>query len=792
MKSFLTGLLLCAISMIQAQKASISGKVLEKNSNQPVPYAAVSVKDNGKVVSGSMTEDNGTFTVNNLSPGNYLVEVAFMGYKTVKVNADLSSGKNLSLPAIYLEEETTMLKEVTVVQERSTIEQKIDRKVVNVGRDLTTAGATASDIMNNIPSVNVDQDGKLSLRGNENVRVLIDGRPSTISADQLLKQIPSTSIKQIELITNPSAKYNPEGMSGIINIILYKNANDGFNGNVNAGLTVARTPKFNSSSSFNYRRGFVNVFTTYGNNFADNYMSGDQKRMDGGPSQRVGITNKNHSNFLKFGADFYLNDKNTLSVYTNQNFFNGVSDIGTRTVSTDPTEDSDQPSRYDNRNHDGTYNLAYKRLFNKEGQTLDIEINHSEAEFDQAAAFLTDYTDLSVPDFAYNDLNENKTKQTTANLDYVHPIGENTRLELGAEARYWRNHNTYNSTNPELEPLIFDYNLDIYSAYATFGQTIGKFGYQAGVRFESYKVEADNFGEQVYQDDYLTLYPSLSLTYNFQEKNMLQLSYSRRVDRPSIEQVRPSREFSTPLMTSRGNPELDPQFTNSVELNYVRTLPKGTISAGVFVRQINDQINRIIFPDPNFPGSNRLVMTFDNFDTNTSYGFEVSGNYRITKRWDVQPAVDFSSIRQQGVVSVPDEAGAFEFRNMSVTTSAFNARINTNFRATKQWSFLLFGFYRGSVESLQFKTIPMYKVDFGARYSLLNNKLNISLRSNDLFNWQKFGFDSQYPYPAKGEFKWESRSIYLGVNYMFGGGKNRELQRKQRDNNTMQGGGGMF
>ncbi|RZJ24633.1 MAG: TonB-dependent receptor, partial [Flavobacterium sp.] len=358
-------------------------------------------------------------------------------------------------------------------------------------------------------------------------------------------------------------------------------------------------------------------------------------------------------------------------------------------------EDSFQPARYDNRNHDGTYNLAYKKLFDKDGQTLDIELNHSRMESDQVADFLTDFTDAAIPDFAYVDDIENRTEQTTANIDYIHPIGEKGKLEVGAEARLWRNHNDYVTTNSGFEPLSFDYDLDIYSAYATFGQTIGKFGYQAGLRFESYKVNAENFGERVYEDDYLTLYPSLSFTYSFKEKNILQLSYSRRVDRPGMDQVRPSREFSTPLLTSRGNPELDPQFTNSVELNLIRTLEKGSLSGGVFVRSTNDQINRVIFPDPNYPGTNRLIMTFDNFDTNTSYGFEVSGSYKITKRWDVQPAIDFSSIRQQGVISIPDEAGEFSFQNTSVTTSAFNARLNTNFRANKQWSFLLFGFYRG-------------------------------------------------------------------------------------------------
>lgn len=786
-------LLLLVCGSVSAQNLTLDGKVSEKATQSPIPYASVAVLENGKPVSGAMTDDNGRFTIGKLQPKKYTVEVVFMGFKTWTGTADLTSGKNLTLSNVIMEEEATMLKEVNVIAERSTIEQKIDRKVVNVGRDLTTAGATASDIMNNIPSVNVDQDGKISLRGNENVRVLIDGRPSTISADQLLKQIPSTSIKKIELITNPSAKYNPEGMSGIINIVLHKNANDGFNGNVSLGSTIGRTPKFNSSSSFNYRKNAVNLFATYGNNFAKHFNNGNIQRLDDGPDQLIDVRNENNSNLLKIGADFYLNDKNTLSIYTNQNFFNGGTDVTANTMSSDPNFNSTQPSHYINRNHDGTYNIAYKKTFDKEGESLDAEVNYSRLKNDNTGRFLTDFVDPSMPDFAYDDSTRARTMQTTGNVDYVLPIGEKSKLEVGVEARIMRTENDYGTNNAELAPLSFEYNQNIYSAYATFGSTLGKFGYQAGLRFESYDVEAKNFGENVYTDDYLTLYPSASLTYSFTDKNMLQLSYSRRVDRPGFNQVSPNREFSTPTMTSRGNPELDPQFTNSVEMNFIRTLNKGTVTAGVFLRSINDQISRVIYPDPQFPDDpNRLLMTFENFDTNTSIGFEVSANYRITKWWDVQPAVDFSSIRQQGIVSIPDTNGDFDFVNRTVNASALNARINTNIKANKNLSFLLFGFYRSPVDNVQGKSLDMYKVDLGARYSMLNNRLTISMRSNDLFNWQRYAFEQQYPYPSKGEFRWESRTVYFGVNYMFGGGKNRELQRKQRDNNTMQGGGGMF
>jgi hypothetical protein len=337
----------------------------------------------------------------------------------------------------------------------------------------------------------------------------------------------------------------------------------------------------------------------------------------------------------------------------------------------------------------------------------------------------------------------------------------------------------------------YNYDADIYSAYATYGQKLGKYGYQLGLRGESYRVHAAEYGVEKYKDDYVTAYPSASMTYSPTEKNMFQLSYSRRVDRPSLDQTKPIREFSTPRVTSLGNPELNPQFTNSVELNYTRTLEKGSVTGGIFGRLIDHEISRVLYPDPE--DENKQILSYRNFDSNTAFGFEVSANYKINKWWDVQPSVDFSSIRQKGLVSLRDpDTGEFNFTDREVTASALNARLNSNFKATKSLRFLLFGFYRGGVDGLQFKSQPMYKVDAGGRYSFLKDKATLSIRFNDIFHTQRFAFEGDAPYPQKGQFTWESHSIYVGFNYSFGAGKNRALQRKQHDDNTVQGSGGMF
>ncbi|HLN94482.1 MAG TPA: TonB-dependent receptor, partial [Flavobacterium sp.] len=608
MKHCLLLLVLAFALPLSAQKTgSITGTVTDKT-KQPLSYVTISLKLDGKIVTGGITDDNGKFEIPNLEPKTYTVDIQFMGFKAQTLTADLTAQKTVNVN-IVLEEDAVMLNDVTVVAERSTIEQKLDRKVINVGRDLTTAGATASEIMGNIPSVNVDQDGKISLRGNENVRILVDGRPTNIDAATLLKQIPSTSIKKIELITNPSAKYNPEGMSGIINIVLHKNANDGFNASLNTGVTVAVTPKINNSLDMNFRTGKVNFFATYGNNFGNQFNDGEVIREDQDNIQAFDIVNKNKSHLLKGGMDFYIDDRNTISAYTTQNFARGIGYIDSFYGFPNTAENYSSYDIYDSQNDNQIYNTAYKHLFKKEGETLDVELNFNESKELQDITFRPT---AASPIAAYNDFKREVRVGKTANVDYVNPLSEKSTLELGAEARLMRSSNVFRTTGVLIPNAVTSYDFDIYSAYATYGQRFDKFSYQIGARFESYKVKAIYNGNTDFKDDYITVYPSAYLTYTPSEKNSWQMSYSRRVDRPSLEQTTRLPEFSTSRIISVGNPSLDPQFTNSLEVNYTRMLEKGSLTAGVFFRLINDEISRILYPNPS-DEENRLIMTFDNF-----------------------------------------------------------------------------------------------------------------------------------------------------------------------------------
>ena len=808
-----------------ANPGSVSGKIIDKATKEPIGYASVSIKEGEKVITGAISQENGNFEIKNLELKAYTLEVQFIGYKNYSKAFTLSAGdKSVNLGAIAIEAEATQLEGVEIVAERSNIVQKIDRKVVNVGKDLVASGTTASEILNNVPTVSIDpQTKELSLRGNSNVRVLIDGKPSNVDAAQLLQQIPSSSIKQIELITNPSAKYNPEGMSGIINIILHKNAGAGFNGSINTGVTFGITPKTNSALNLNYKVGKVNFYTNYGFNHGINANHGFVNSANPGleNQQDFNFHNLSNSHLLKFGVDYYINEKNTISVYTNQNVTH-TDGFGNTVVNYfNPTFNDDyQHFNNENENRNQTYDLVYKHDFSKKGETLEVQLNYSKTKNEED----TDYYNSTVkPDNALNkdsndrNLIEGITDYTQINIDYTNPLTEKTKLELGAETRIQTTKSNFIATvdgNEYDTPYTFTslgdnnfkFNRDISAAYVNFGtEWNSKWSSQIGFRLEYYSIDADfssnqtNFQSnatpttvtisdfQEVSDDIFSVYPSAFVTYTLNEKNSFNFNYSRRVDRPGIGQINPIREWTTPLMESKGNPALEPQFTNSFEINYTRITKIGSITSGIFYRRINDEISRVVYNDPN--NVNRKILSFDNFDDNNAYGIEASANLKFTKWWAANLSSDayFKTVR--GTVQ---NATTNELENAEVDVTTFNAKVNNTFTATKNLRFQLFGMYRGRDLSLQFERKEMYKMDFGATYNILKGKGTITARYNDVFENMNFAFDGNIPYRQQGAFYWESQTFYVGFNYMFGGGKNRALARKQRDANETSGGGGMF
>lgn len=808
----------------------VSGKIIDKTTKESLPYVNIAIKDfANKIITGGITNEDGSFVIKKIPQGKSYIEIQYMGYQSHKRTIEISStNKKINLGTIALAEASDQLDEVIVRSEVSTVVQKVDRKVVTVGKDLTAAGTTASELLNNVQSVSVDsQTGAISLRGNSNVRILVDGRPTNIPAAQLLRQIPSTSIKSVELITNPSAKYNPDGMSGIINIILYKNANTGFNGSLDTGVTAGHYVRYNTSVNANYKTGKVNFFANYGHNSGDNYNFGFVER-PGVNMQDFIFINNNNSNLLKFGADIYLNDKNTLSFYTTQNWFDGLA--SGRALIKDALGNTliNAPNNITNNIPTGTYNVNYKVDFAKKGHNLEFEATYTNTD---GQNFLNNLNSLQSPgDFDYRTLNYynnivNDRSNTQINLDYTNPITEKAKIELGFE---YRTDNTENQNLTNQELLTFqrdasgnlildannnpipdggteklgssDFTFDrgIYSAYANYGASFKKLTMQVGARFESFQVdgtfrrytdETTNTVKdtEAVRQDLFNIYPSAFFTYSPSDKNQWQLSYSRRIDRPGIQQVNPIREWSTPLVISVGNANLRPQFTNSYELNYTRQIKGGNITVGTFYRSINDVISRITNVDPANPSVGQ-ILTFTNFSETDAYGLELSANFKVNKWWRVNSSMDFYSQEQLGNVS---NTGGTPTQ-LKVQNNVFNARISNSIKAAKNLRLQLFGMYRGAQRDIQWDVKPMWMVNFGASWTVLKGKGTINFRVNDIFRGMNFTFDSANPFVQNGKFQWESQTTFLGFNYRFGGGKNKAKSRRQRDNREKNGGGGFF
>ncbi len=794
------------------KNGTIFGVVLDANLKEPLPYVNIVIKNNqNEILTGGITLDDGSFKINKVAEGDIIVNIQYIGYKTYSQNIAIGKGNyRVDLGNIYLEEETESLEAVTVIAETSTIQQKVDRKVITIGKDLAATG-TASDVMIGVPSVSVDaQTGDISMRGNPNVRVMVDGKLSNIPTAQLLKQIPSNAIKSIELITNPSAKYDPDGMSGIINIVLHKNTMIGFNGNTNVGLSYERKPKFNSSLNMNYRNGKFNLYGGYNNNIAKKVNYGYVDRIDQNTLQTINLLQNEKSHVFKVGLDVYLNDKNTISVFTNQNIFDGGANAVT-SIFYPANSFQNQQITNTGDNSSQQYNFDYKLDFNKEGRNLELEVDYNTYEGDTETNNV--FSGNAVNRRNFFELNDTKRDRTTLNLDYVDPISETAKLELGVQARLFNNTIDYESDGrsqnmagdyiPSL--TYFDYSRDIYSAYLNYSKKIDKWNFQVGLRAETVKVETlaketdletNIVTDTPFNNDYFEVYPSAFITYTPSDENQFQLSYSRRIDRPGVGQVNPLPEFNTPLVSKFGNQDLLPQFTNSYETNYTRKLKKGSVTLGIFYRKINDNISTAVLVDR--ADFNRLILTDENFDNTSSYGFELSTNYRPTKWWMINGSFDLYSQTQKSIserLTVSPEIATendIVLESVEVDNVAYNFRIFNNFSVNKNLAFTAFGFYRGKNKSIQFDVKPMYFVNLGMRYTFLDNKATFSFNYNDVFNTMKFAGDAYRPFRQDIEFNWESNTWNVGLNYRFGGGKYRAKSRKQRDNDEKSGSGGFL
>ena len=773
----------------------MKGKI-ENAKNEAVGMAAIQIykADSKELFDEIYANENGTFEIPDLEDGKYRLVITEFGYKQSETVAEVKGGE-LDLGNIVLEVAPTdvvELKGAFVRAEVSQYRNEIDKRVVEIGNDLVSAGADAAAVLNNIPSVNVDQQtGELSLRGNENVKIYIDGKPSSLSASQVLKQIPSNQIKSVEIITNPSAKYEADGKSGIINIIMVKGQKKGYNVALSTGYEQGKRSRFNNSLTANVNTGAFNFFGNYSYNKRPSEFSGSIKNFGTKKDQGLEIVNNDESQAGKIGFDWFINDKTALTVYTNQWFGKGTGEIGS-----DITDLTNQNFYPNNSTFDGDwksqdYSLNFKRDFDKADHNIVLD-----AFFSKSKNTDTRWMDNSYPEVkSYFEDRDDKTDNIRVNLDYTNQIKDGGKIEAGLQFRQEKNDNSLLTdnrimvNNVLIDPSTnFNFTRDFFSAYVNYNQKFGKFGMQLGIRAEQSKDKGDyiyNKKEGFIDREKLDFFPSAFLTYEVSEKGEVSLNYSRRVDRPGINQLSPVAEWSTPLMSSIGNPDLKAEYTDNFEVGYLQRFGKNSVSGNVFYRHVKDNIFRSV--SRNEDVAEAYIQNYENYDKVDAYGFELSFNLVPTKWWSSNISGDYTH-NTMVVQQQKTENGVTVPYLEEIDANRLTARMNNTFKLTKAISLQHFFMYQGKSRFLQGEMQDMWRMDLGARYTFMGGKASLSARVSDIFRTFYGRLEMYSPDRGAGNFRWEAHTMNIGFTYNFGG-KVRSRAEAQQNKSDSQGGG---
>ncbi|GAB2771148.1 outer membrane receptor protein involved in Fe transport [Hymenobacter luteus] len=801
----------------------LDGTVLDATTKKPVEFATIALLplSGTTPVDGGVCDERGRFSLRNLPAGEFRLQISFVGYATQTRNVTVGAGAT-TLPPIQLESSAQKLGEVTVTGERDVVETKPDRIVYNADKDLTNTGGTAADVLRKVPLVNVDPDGNVELRGTSNVRVLINNKPSGIVASSVadaMKQIPADQIKSVEVITTPSAKYDAEGTGGIINIILKKNNLEGVNGSV--GL-AAGTRSSNGNASLNYRKGKVGLtssvsgFSFYSPNRNDlvRYLKtpggeeeslrqeGDGNTIGGGGFGRLGLDYdpaQYHNLTLNVQGSLFRNSgnydqfNNVLLPFANQ--FTRDTDRRFRTQSYDMS--GSYTRTFEQKRREWSVLAQHTRNRNFQDYYLDQFRGDSERNLDK------EYREES------NNLSRNL--ETTLQTDYAHPFSETALLETGAKAilrRVSSDYDVFNSPasnggsidpvyNPERSNL-FDYNQDVLSAYGTYGFSASKkVSFKLGARVENTRIrgsfqqlESQNSGVE---QDYFNLLPNLSLSYQPQNPKKpgqtVRLAYSRRIQRPQIFYLNPFRNTSDTLNVSYGNPQLEPELTDSYELNYTTFIKGSVLNLSAYARRTGNAIEAVRFIDRN--GVNN--QTFRNIGRNATFGVSLFTSVKPLPKWDLSGNVN--------VYYVSLKSPALTFEDGAITTSAYsnsgvmyNLNLNSSYKFEKGLSVQFFGGLNSPRVQLQGSQRAWTFYSLGLRKNLLKEKADLTLNADNFLqatrnlsselNTDQFRqISNNYIY---------LRGVRLAFNYRFGKTTTQPQKRRRsiQNDDVKQGEGG--
>lgn len=783
--------------LVLAQNGAIYG-VVKDMEDTPLEYATVALRlsNDSSLVTGTITNTSGEFLLEKIPFNDYYLVVDFIGFKSTIITGVSLSKENNSFNTSTVKLSTSEeLSTLEVKSEKALMENHIDKKVFNAAQSEVSKGGTGIDLMRTVPLITVDENDNILLRGDANVTIFVDGRPSAISPSDLLKQIPASSIDKVELITNPSAKYDPEGTSGIINIILKKEKMVGFNGSLSSSFGYSKFYKTNNSLSLNYRNKKVNITSTLG-------MS-DRKIWFGGTLDRDVMMNDSTWDRLRqsdygerkntglngtVGIDYFVNDQNTL--YASYSINHGQND-GQRLVDYTNVDDYENAVGFSQRlgiidmpSINQTLNLGWQKTFKKPDHTLDLDVNLSQYGSIADERLSHDFY-LGDNIFAtnyQNTLSKNGFDTYLAKLDYVLPINDSSSVEAGFHFTHRQSAiDFYSESGTDLQNMTedlsisndFTYVQDVYAPYLTASKRFGKLSVKAGVRGENTKTSAYLVNsDDRFTNNYLMFFPSAFLGYKFSETTEIQLSYGKRINRPDQHQLNPFTNYSDPLVLETGNPFLQPEVIHVNELNLVKYWDKFNINASAYYRSINNLIRRNL----SYEGEQSLV-SYANLGKSSLYGGDLILTYTPIKGIRIMSTTNLWN-------TVTDDA---EFTSGGkINLTGLNTSLMISGRFGKGWSTQLWGSYSPRQKVLQGYIIPNYGGGFAVSKSVLKNKGRFTLSFIDILKTRRFGFEGNTlpDYTFNSNRSWESRSVYLSFNYSFGKMVQGKSKRATKDNNS--------
>ncbi|EAQ38527.1 TonB dependent/ligand-gated channel [Dokdonia sp. MED134] len=813
MKYLFTLTLLAFTTLVFAQRpeggrpdVTITGKVLEAETNVPLEYATVSFTNSeGKVVTGGITDPNGNYSIE-VAAGVYDVKFEFISFET-KVLPGQKLFKSTTLPTQALAIDSQSLDEVIVRAETTEVQVRLDKKIYNIGKDLTTSGATVSDALSNVPSVTVDVDGAIALRGNENVRILINGRPSAIAgfgSVDALSQLPADAIERVEVITSPSARYDAEGTAGILNIILRKEKTLGLNGSIQTN--VGDPERYGITGNINLRTDKFNIFNTTGyskrtspgNAFFENRFLSDDVTNPLIEETREFDRNRGGFN-TNLGIEYFLTEKTSVTASGFLRLSDNSSGTDNFTDEFDTNGDlAISRTRLEREiEDDKTYQLSLNSItkFDESGHELTSAFQYAvneETELSTITEFNTFPTDVTLPAEDITQI-EDQTEYL-AQVDYVRPIGENAQFEFGYRGNFEETVTDYTLLEQEEAggafirddglSNIFTYKEDVHAIYTQYGNKFGDFSFLAGLRYENTRqqgavdavVEDSDLGTNLDFDNKTDgLFPTLNLTYEFNDRENLTLGYNRRINRPRGRFINPFPSRSSEANIFQGNPDLVPSFASAYDIGYLKRWDKVTLTSSIYYQYETDSFERIQ-EDTGLVTANGIpiIRTLPiNLSTNQRYGAEMGVLYNPKKWLRLNFSANAFLFETEGEFNGVDYGAS----NFSFFTRG-SAKVTLPYKIDWQTNV----FYRGPRNNAQTETKGFLFTNLAFSKDILNDNATIAFNVSDVFNSSKRQSLTQTDsFVSDSEFQFRVRSFNLAFTYRFN-------QKKQRSRGNRGGG----